>query len=93
MCYDTNCSGYYLCESYDRPWPNEFVCNKCNWKNCLQCKVIHDGLNCIQYGKLFVDGKSIDTDTKDMFLSWIREGIAMPCPECNVSICHPVYRR
>ena len=82
MCYDKNCSGYYLCENYFQPSQVEFVCGKCNLKNCLECTAMHDRLNCAQYGKLI--GKSINKEAIDMFLNWIREGIAIPCPQCNV---------
>ena len=44
-CRSTDCEGFCFYEDE----VNEFDCPRCNKKNCLLCKAIHEGMNCQEY--------------------------------------------
>lgn len=84
-CRTPNCAGWCIYEDN----VNQYKCAICNLVNCLTCRVIHDGLNCAQYQDMVknnLEGNPENAITKHMLDEMIKNGDAMNCPTCRVSI-------
>lgn len=84
-CRTPNCAGWCIYEDN----VNQYKCPICNLVNCLTCRVIHDGLNCAQYQDMVknnLEGNPENAITKNMLEEMIKNGEAMNCPTCRVSI-------
>lgn len=84
-CRTPNCKGWCIYEDD----VNTFKCPICQLVNCLTCRVIHDGLDCKQYQTMMtnnVDNNPENVRTTAMLEEMVRNGDAMHCPACRVSI-------
>lgn len=82
-CKTPDCIGWWIIE--DRV--NTIVCPVCQISNCLNCKVIHAGLNCKEYqDKLSMTDLNYQNEkTKKQLDELLRTGAAQKCPQCGVS--------
>lgn len=84
-CRTPNCAGWCIYEDN----VNQYKCAICSLVNCLTCRVIHDGLDCAQYQDMVknnLEGNPENATTKNMLDEMIKNGEAMNCPTCRVSI-------
>lgn len=84
-CRTPNCKGWCIYEDD----VNTFKCPICRLVNCLTCRVIHDGLDCKQYQTMMannVDNNPENVRTAAMLEEMVRNGEAMHCPACRVSL-------
>lgn len=84
-CRTPNCKGWCIFDDN----VNQFKCPICSLTNCLTCRVIHDGLDCKQFQDMIknnVDGNPENEKTRNMLEEMIRNGEAMNCPTCRVSV-------
>lgn len=84
-CRTPNCKGWCIYEDD----VNSFKCPICQLENCLTCRVIHDGLNCQQYQTMMknnVENNPENATTLTMLDEMIKNGDAMNCPTCRVSL-------
>lgn len=84
-CRTPNCAGWCIYEDN----VNQYKCPICSLVNCLTCRVIHDGLNCAQYQDMVknnLEGNPENAITKNMLDEMIKNGEAMNCPTCRVSV-------
>ena len=84
-CATPDCPGWC---TYDDD-VNEFFCYTCRRSNCLTCRAIHEGQNCLEYqrelrAKRYKDPAAmIANSTLEELLKF---GDAMKCPTCQVII-------
>lgn len=84
-CATPDCTGWC---SYDDD-VNMFICYMCGRHNCLQCRSIHDGQNCLEYqreleAEQFNDEAAMLANA--MLERLLMSGDAMKCPTCQVII-------
>lgn len=88
-CKTPDCKGWWINED----GVNATECPICKIVNCLNCKVIHTGLNCKQYQENLVynDPDSQNIRTKEHLDQLLRTGVAKRCPKCGVTNIHLFY--
>ncbi|XP_058126464.1 ranBP-type and C3HC4-type zinc finger-containing protein 1-like [Anopheles ziemanni] len=80
-CQTPNCVGWWTYESN----VNFYKCSICGIVNCTDCKAVHEGMECLDYQTTKQIGNLHD-GSADTVLQMIREGLAIPCPTCNVAV-------
>lgn len=84
-CKTADCPGWCMLEDN----VNVFTCPVCHYSNCLTCRAIHEGKNCLQYqDELDYNAPSSHEarQTKDYLDNMVQEGQAMHCPQCQVIV-------
>ena len=61
-CHTTNCEGF----CFYKDQMNEFTCPNCHKINCLQCKAIHEGMDCQEYQDSLQKGASNDEAAQEI---------------------------
>ncbi|GIX76692.1 ranBP-type and C3HC4-type zinc finger-containing protein 1 [Caerostris darwini] len=82
-CKTPDCAGWCMFEDNI----NVFHCPVCFHYNCLNCRTIHEGLNCRQYQDKLKSQKRLDPDsekTLEFLNKMIESGKALKCPKCDV---------
>ncbi|XP_044001582.1 ranBP-type and C3HC4-type zinc finger-containing protein 1-like [Aphidius gifuensis] len=84
-CQTPNCTNWCFIGEDDV----EFPCGICNKKNCLKCRVMHDGLNCYDYQEKLrmskePNGESLKTE--NMLKEMLEKRKLMKCPVCEVML-------
>lgn len=84
-CKTADCPGWCMLEDN----VNTFMCPVCGHSNCLTCRAIHEGKNCLQYQDELdfnaPDGQEAK-QTKEYLDNMVKEGQAMHCPQCRVIV-------
>lgn len=84
-CQTADCPGWCVLEDN----VNVFQCPVCGHANCLTCRAIHEGKNCLQYQDELdfnaPDGHEA-RQTKEYLDNMVKEGQAMHCPQCRVIV-------
>lgn len=84
-CKTADCPGWCVLEDN----VNTFMCPVCGHSNCLTCRAIHEGKNCLQYQDELdfnaPDGQEAK-QTKEYLDNMVKEGQAMHCPQCRVIV-------
>ncbi|XP_058825682.1 ranBP-type and C3HC4-type zinc finger-containing protein 1-like [Topomyia yanbarensis] len=80
-CKKPDCTGWCLIEDA----VTEFKCPVCQATNCLQCKVIHSGMNCEEYQDRLNGNYEIRRSERAMD-NLVAAGEAMNCPKCKILI-------
>lgn len=84
-CQTADCPGWCVLEDN----VNVFLCPVCGHTNCLNCRAIHEGKNCLQYQDELdfnaPDGHEA-RQTKEYLDNMVKEGQAMHCPQCRVIV-------
>lgn len=84
-CQTADCPGWCMLEDN----VNMFQCPVCGHANCLTCRAIHEGKNCLQYQDELdfnaPDGHEA-RQTKEYLDNMVKEGQAMHCPQCRVIV-------
>lgn len=84
-CQTADCPGWCMLEDN----VNVFLCPVCGHANCLTCRAIHEGKNCLQYQDELdfnaPDGHEA-RQTKEYLDNMVKEGQAMHCPQCRVIV-------
>ncbi|CAN8024383.1 unnamed protein product [Ixodes persulcatus] len=84
-CKTADCPGWCMLEDN----VNVFTCPVCHHSNCLTCRAIHEGKNCLQYqDELDFNAPNGHEarQTKDYLDNMVKEGQAMHCPQCQVIV-------
>ncbi|XP_064466826.1 uncharacterized protein LOC135377970 [Ornithodoros turicata] len=84
-CKTPDCPGWCVLEDN----VNVFLCPVCKHTNCLTCRVIHEGKNCLQYqDELEYNAPESQEakQTKDYLDEMVTAGQAMHCPQCHVIV-------
>lgn len=77
-CKTPDCSGW--CElDEDQAGADVFKCYICKKQNCLDCKVIHEGISCSDYKNRVVQDKN-EKLSEDALKKMVESGEAMNCP-------------
>ncbi|PRD24233.1 UNVERIFIED_CONTAM: rbck1 [Trichonephila clavipes] len=82
-CKTPDCPGWCMFEDNI----NVFHCPVCLHYNCLNCRAMHEGLNCRQYQDKLKSEKKLDPDSEKtlQFLNkMIESGKALRCPKCDL---------
>ncbi|KAG0429930.1 hypothetical protein HPB47_023171, partial [Ixodes persulcatus] len=82
-CKTADCPGWCVLEGN----VNVFTCPVCHHSNCLTCRAIHEGKNCLQYQDELDFNSPNGHDarqTKNYLDNMVKEGQAMHCPQCQV---------
>ncbi|GFR13069.1 ranBP-type and C3HC4-type zinc finger-containing protein 1 [Trichonephila clavata] len=82
-CKTPDCPGWCMFDDNI----NVFPCPVCLHYNCLNCRTIHEGLNCRQYQDKLKSEKKLDPDSEKtlQFLDkMIESGKALRCPKCDL---------
>ncbi|CAL1274311.1 unnamed protein product [Larinioides sclopetarius] len=82
-CKTPDCPGWCMFDDSI----NVFHCPVCFHYNCLNCRTIHEGLNCRQYQDKLQSQKKLDPDsekTLEFLNKMIEAGKALKCPKCNL---------
>lgn len=84
-CKTPDCPGWCMLEDN----VNTFMCPVCGHQNCLTCRAIHEGKNCLQYQDELdfnaPNGQEAK-QTKEYLDKMVQEGQAMHCPQCRVIV-------
>lgn len=84
-CKTADCPGWCMLEDN----VNVFLCPVCGHSNCLTCRAIHEGKNCLQYQDELdfnaPNGQEAK-QTKEYLDNMVKEGQAMHCPQCRVIV-------
>ncbi|CAN7975928.1 unnamed protein product, partial [Ixodes persulcatus] len=84
-CKTADCPGWCVLEGN----VNVFTCPVCHHSNCLTCRAIHEGKNCLQYQDELDFNSPNGHDarqTKNYLDNMVKEGQAMHCPQCQVIV-------
>ncbi|XP_060681236.1 ranBP-type and C3HC4-type zinc finger-containing protein 1 [Hemiscyllium ocellatum] len=84
-CKTADCKGWCIYEDA----VNEFCCPICLKLNCLLCKAIHEGMNCMQYQDDLRNRAMNDSAarrTTEMLKTMVQRGDAMHCPKCQIIV-------
>ncbi|KAK0161032.1 hypothetical protein PV327_009550 [Microctonus hyperodae] len=68
---------------------NNFICPVCNKTNCITCRAIHEGQNCLEYQEYIRLSKDCDGESKQtaaVLAHMLDRGEAMKCSTCNVVV-------
>ncbi|KAK0157826.1 hypothetical protein PV328_011516 [Microctonus aethiopoides] len=84
-CKTPDCSYWCLYEENI----NNFMCPVCNKTNCITCRAIHEGQNCLEYQEYIRLSKDCDGESKQtaaVLANMLDRGEAMKCSTCNVVV-------
>jgi RanBP-type and C3HC4-type zinc finger-containing protein 1 len=94
-CLRPNCDGWWIVDdrvlaaNWTQNRANRIRCPVCKAGNCIQCRVIHEGMNCREYQDDIRRRSTNERDartTQEGLDAMLRNGQAQRCPRCNVII-------
>ncbi|CAO1384667.1 unnamed protein product [Diamesa tonsa] len=85
-CKFPNCEGWVI---VDQAHAGDFICEVCNKRNCLACKVVHEGKTCQQYqDEINPNARNVREarETEAAVQQLIQTRQAMNCPRCGIVV-------